>query len=274
MKTKSSKNANRPGFSFLELEVALALLGIGLSGLLPLVVMQSKQLNRIESRFNDQTSYYLAHSTNAWARKLGVPATIQTEDPGTVTAELAFEAYINFQCPVDPDPGVFDGNDYEADGGWVFGDRGNGYTYGWNVDNTGNARNRGSGISPDERYQSFNYMQKLESTFIWEIAIPNGTYQVHLVAGDPVPEPHSVYKINVEGVLFIDGIPTGSNRWLENTAAVTVTDGRLTVSNAPDASKNKICFIDICPAYEVQILSLDRSLVSEEVTAQVEVVER
>ena len=274
MKTKSSKNANRPGFSFLELEVALALLGIGLSGLLPLVVMQSKQLKRIESRFDDQTSYYLAHSTNAWARKLGVPATIQTEDPGTVTAESAFEAYINFQCPVDPDPGVFDGNDYEADGGWVFGDRGNGYTYGWNVDNTGNARNRGSGISPDERYQSLNYMQKLESTFIWEIAIPNGTYQVHLVAGDPKYKTHSVFRINVEDVLFIDGIPTKSNPWLENTATVTVTDGRLTVSNAPEAAKNRICFVDICPAYEVQILSLDRSLVSEEVTAQVEVVER
>ena len=35
---------------------------------------------------------------------------------------------------------------------------------------------------------------------IWEIAVPNGSYQVHIVSGDP-SYTDSVDKINVEGVL-------------------------------------------------------------------------
>lgn len=82
MQNKSRKNAVRTGFSFLELQVAFVLFGIALSGLVPLVVTQSRQLQKLESRCNDQTTHYLVPSSSAWARKLGAAATIQTEDPG------------------------------------------------------------------------------------------------------------------------------------------------------------------------------------------------
>lgn len=78
-----SQTAVRTGFSFLELQVAFVLLGIALAGLVPLVVMQSKQLKRIEDRLSSQTTHYLAPSDSLWARKLGVPATIQATDPGS-----------------------------------------------------------------------------------------------------------------------------------------------------------------------------------------------
>jgi hypothetical protein len=79
---------------------------------------------------------------------------------------------------------------------------------------------------------------------VWEIAVPNGTYSVHLAAGDPAFF-DSVYRINVEGVLAINGTPTSATRWVENTVTVTVTDGRLTVSNATGAVNNKLNFIDV-----------------------------
>jgi hypothetical protein len=81
---------------------------------------------------------------------------------------------------------------------------------------------------------------------VWEIELANGTYQVHIVAGDP-RSLDSVYRVNVEGALAIDGSPTKFNRWLEGTVTVQVTDGRLTISNADGAVGNKINFIDIMP---------------------------
>jgi hypothetical protein len=80
----------------------------------------------------------------------------------------------------------------------------------------------------------------------WEIAVPNGNYTVFLVAGDANAY-NSVYRINVEGVLTVSGTPTSSTRWISGTRTVTVSDGRLTVSNGSGASNNKICFIDITP---------------------------
>jgi hypothetical protein len=54
-----------------------------------------------------------------------------------------------------------------------------------------------------------------------------------------------VYRINVEGVLAIDGTPTASNLWFDNTVTVTVTDGKLNVSSAAGAINNRINFIEV-----------------------------
>jgi hypothetical protein len=84
--------------------------------------------------------------------------------------------------------------------------------------------------------------------------VPNGTYSVHLISGDP-SNIDSVYKIDVGGtlsggtvtggVLAINGTPTSSTRWFENTVMVTVTTGVLCVSNATGSSNNKINEIDV-----------------------------
>jgi type II secretory pathway pseudopilin PulG len=86
MLSKHRTMAPREGFSFMELQVAFLLLAIALAGLGPLVVMQSRQLRKLESRLDAQTTYYLVPSEYEWARKLGVPASIETEDPGPASS--------------------------------------------------------------------------------------------------------------------------------------------------------------------------------------------
>jgi hypothetical protein len=78
------------------------------------------------------------------------------------------------------------------------------------------------------------------------MAVPPGTYQVILVAGDPT-RITSVYSFAVEGAAIVNGTPTTAQPWIAGTNIVTVTDGRLTVSNGAGASNNKICFIEVAP---------------------------
>ena len=80
----------------------------------------------------------------------------------------------------------------------------------------------------------------------WEIAVPNGSYRVHVVSGDP-SHTDSVFRMNVEGLPIVSGTPTTSQRWHEGWRDITVSDGRLTVTNGSGASNNKINFIDILP---------------------------
>jgi hypothetical protein len=79
---------------------------------------------------------------------------------------------------------------------------------------------------------------------VFEIAVPNGTYRIHLVSGDP-SQVNSVSRVNVEGVPVVNGTPTSATRWIEGTATVTVSDGRLRVSNGTGASNNKVSYPDI-----------------------------
>jgi glucose/arabinose dehydrogenase len=149
--------------------------------------------------------------------------------------------HINFQTAEAPVP-----SGYLPDGGLVFGDRGNGQTYGWNIDNTDQTRDRNNPSSPDERYDTFAFMQWGGMDAVWEIAVPNGSYTVHVVGGDPTSS-DGLTKIEVEGVLTASGWPSAADRWIEGTSTVTVSDGRLTIRSAPGASVNKLSFVDITP---------------------------
>jgi YVTN family beta-propeller protein len=162
-----------------------------------------------------------------------------THVDGTLTVTSAFSAFVNFQPSSSP---VSSG--YLMDAGNGYANRGNGFTYGWNGNNTGFTRDRNSSLSLDQRYDTLNHMQKAGGARAWEIAVPNGSYQVFVVAGD-ASNYDSVFRINVEGVLTVSGTPTSSSRWVSGTKTVAVSDGRLTVSNASGSSNNKICFVDI-----------------------------
>ena len=104
-----------------------------------------------------------------------------------------FPVKINFQPAAAPVP-----SGYVVDSGAVYADRGNGYIYGWDANNSANTRDRDNPASPDQRFDTLIHTQK-NGTFTWEIEVPNGTYEVRLVAGDPSFF-DSVYKVNVEGV--------------------------------------------------------------------------
>ncbi len=177
------------------------------------------------------TYYYRVSATNTFG-----------DSPYSAVASattLTFSAKINFQPASAPMP-----TGYLPDGGLVYGNRGNGYTYGWNTTNTSWARDRDSSRSADQRYDTLNYMQASGGARTWEIAVPNGSYQVLVVAGD-ASNFDSVYRLNAEGVLTVSGTPTSAARWMWGARTITVSDGRLTISNGSGASNNKICFIDI-----------------------------
>lgn len=163
----------------------------------------------------------------------------------TVTITDNDSLSINFAPPAPKDLVGIGTADYGVDIGQRFSLRGEGsYPFGWDVDNTANARRRNSAGSPDGRYDTFNHMQKAGANRKWEIALPNGLYTVRLVAGDPSAT-DSVYRMSLEGQRVLTGTPRGDVRWFRSTTNVLVSDGRLTLTNAAGAINNKIAFIDI-----------------------------
>jgi uncharacterized delta-60 repeat protein len=163
----------------------------------------------------------------------------------SVTTEIADNdsIFVNFQAP---GPAPSSPRQYVADVGDAFGNRGNGLTYGWDADNTANARTRNNPLSPDARFDSLVKMQDGVNRK-WEIALPNGMYSVQLDAGDP-DFTDSVYKLSLENNLALEGTPGGDVHWFERSFNVLVTDGRLTLSNAAGSVNNKIAFMHITPA--------------------------
>jgi hypothetical protein len=173
---------------------------------------------------------------------------------------------IYFQPATAPAPQ----EDSLVDSGALFGDRDNGYRYGWAVENpTAHDRNapndvggptrlsagtekttaRG-GTAPEasvQRYGSLIHTQWAGIDHVWEIEVPNGVYSVRLVAGD-LSFFDSFYIVNVEGAIAVNAIPTSDNRWIEGHVRVRVADRRLTISNARGACNNKLVFIEIIPA--------------------------
>ncbi|HEV8378369.1 MAG TPA: carbohydrate-binding protein [Tepidisphaeraceae bacterium] len=149
----------------------------------------------------------------------------------------AFTAHINFQPKVANVP-----RGYVADIGVQFRNY-QGFSFGWTAKNP-YAVDRNSRLSPDQRYDTFNLLTPGSKGANWEIAVPNSTYQVHIVAGDPLDQ-GNIYRIKAEKTTVIDGRSTARKHWLEGTVLVNVTDGRLTIAGLKGAVRNKISFIDI-----------------------------
>jgi probable HAF family extracellular repeat protein len=150
-----------------------------------------------------------------------------------------FSALVNFQPAGARTPAG-----YTADTGAVFGLRAGGLSFGWNADNRANTRDRDAAFSPDQRYDTLNHMQKPGGARTWQIAVPNGLYMIHVVSGDPVAT-DSRFRVVVEGLLAVRGTPSGSQHWFEGTVFTNVTDGRITITNGPDALNNKLNYVDI-----------------------------
>lgn len=173
---------------------------------------------------------------------------VVTDDMSAVTNHMLvlvgmpgnFAVKVNFQMPTTPTTP----SGYLADTGAAFGARGNGFIYGWNLDNAVNARQRNSVGSPDLRYDTFNHMQKAGGATLWEIALPNGAYQVRMITGDP-DNFDGTYRLAVEEGLFLDAQPNTTERFFESIGSVFVSDGRLSVGNYLGSVNNKINFIEI-----------------------------
>ena len=143
---------------------------------------------------------------------------------------------VNFQ-PADSGPTA---PGYLIDTGLVFGNRGNGLQYGWNADNTANTRRRS--VNSDVKSDTLIHMQR-NGTFTWEYALPNGTYDVLLAAGD-ASFTDSIHTFSVEGVRATD--VDGMDNYDSYLVRTTVNDGRLTI--VPTGINAKLDFVEITPA--------------------------
>jgi type II secretory pathway pseudopilin PulG len=106
-RTTKPRRATRRGYSLLEVQVSFAILGIGLAGLCPLVVMQLRQVRLLELRLQGQVietnpvsgqthtmlpgnTYYIVPWQNPWTQKLAGSAQILRSttnpcDPGPLS---------------------------------------------------------------------------------------------------------------------------------------------------------------------------------------------
>jgi hypothetical protein len=173
------------------------------------------------------------------------------------SASPGFSAHVNFSNNQTQVPAG-----YVNDTGAAYGAHGS-LTYGWlangtPTDNSVNARDRDSAISPDELHDSLIHLQKPNNpNAAWQIAVPNGTYQVHIPTGDPTAI-DSVYSLNADGVNVVTATPNSLNLWADGTQTITVTNGLLTITSGALASNNKIDAIDILPVTPpTQVLALD-----------------
>jgi hypothetical protein len=149
-------------------------------------------------------------------------------------AAQGLEVKINFQPSTAQVPAG-----YLPDFGEVFGDRGNGFRYGWDADIQGDARQRGRNSDP--RYDTVLQMQEGDPR-TWEIELPNGGYSVFLAAGDPAYD-DQIDTLDVEGKIVTD--PDGRSNYDEYTVTAIVRDGRLTIKPAPGGTKCKLLFLHI-----------------------------
>jgi fibronectin type 3 domain-containing protein len=152
-----------------------------------------------------------------------------------------FNAHVNFTSTTGDAVSGF-----LTDSGAIFGDRGDGLKYGWTRNDTAMGFDRNAATSVDELHDSFHNMGS--GTVAWHIAVPNGTYAVHVLAGDPSTA-SGPYRLNVgdrqtTSAAAIRGRATPENPWIENTIMVAVTTGNLWVRNAGSAI-NRIAAIDV-----------------------------
>ena len=182
---------------------------------------------------------------------------IELLEPRQLLAD--FSATVNFQ-PVDVGPVQFT----HADFGRLFALRANGISYGWSRDleaagamvdrdssrdviglSAGGNIGNGEGASVDERFDTFASVQAGDE---WSIHVPNGTYAVALVSGDPAftgPLSQQRHVWTVNGQATMDARPLPDHPWGEGTTHVVVTDERITLRAHEDGQNNSLSWVKV-----------------------------
>ncbi len=137
----------------------------------------------------------------------GAPATLQAEQP--------LDLRVSFQ----PD-GAPLSIDTIADNGAPFGARGD-HTFGWSIDATANTS--ASGVHANPSYDS----SIAPGVSTWSMAVPNGSYEVRVVTGDPVHV--STASLSIEGTRLWNAVSLSAGQYRARTVSVHVIDGQLTL---------------------------------------------
>ena len=155
----------------------------------------------------------------------------QAPSAGGGTANLPIR--INFQ-PL----GAAVPRGYVPDTGLTFAAQ-DGLSFGWNAAHTDVTRDRGINSN-----QLLDTLCHFHEGAVWELALPNGTYNVLASVGDPMLP--STYTLIVEGVTYWQGRAISANHFLSNTASITIADGRLTLSQGSASElATRINFVEV-----------------------------
>lgn len=199
----------------------------------------------------------------------------------STTAQTVIQSFpsivqVNFQ-----EQGVNVPAGYVEDFGAPFSEQ-NGLTYGWvaegygaPVSMVGAGRDRNRGIA--QRIDTFIHFELATDLMLrgwWEIAAPNGTYNVTVSVGDredPANGYDSVNTIVVEGVTIINGfVGNNSNipnsEHLEATQQITVSDGRISMDDGA-GTNTKVNYIiielvELAPGENVEIIEPGLSIIN------------
>lgn len=145
-----------------------------------------------------------------------------------------------------------------ADKGRAREERTNGLTYGWEHGTTPQALLAGNSFRrdamPQPELDTLHRLTADDATATWRCALPNGSYAVVIVSGDPVSREHSNHW-SLNGQELTDPDPydpdatPGYNRGDYDGWAVdvTVTDGYLTLAPGAGAFDPALCLIEVGP---------------------------
>ncbi len=247
--------ARRRGFTYLELEVSFLLFAIALGGLAPLTVMQSRQVRQTESRLDADETHYISPSAAPWASKLGAAASVSTDTP-----------------PPKTDPVLLIDN---GDPGYTEDDKG---SIDWQ--NTGDATAFGA---DSRRNNGRGDLEPLDQA-IWSFAeLQPGAYEVFVtyrpIAAAASNAPYYIYEgeqllnlVRVDQTTDPSGASYLGSPW-DSLGTVTINGTSLRVQLADNANGNIIADAVRIAAIrnEVLVVSMDKSLDSETVSAVVSV---
>lgn len=121
---------------------------------------------------------------------------------------------------------------FQIDRGHVFDQR---TGFGWRRDISTSHRKRGQ---VDEEYRDTFLFTR--SHDVWELAVPDGNYEVTVCVGDSGFE-QTGQNVTVEGSAILRNVRTHAGEWREATRSVAVRDGRLTVEIGLPGSSTNTC---------------------------------
>eukprot|EP00742_Colponemidia_sp_Colp-10_P013875 GILJ01015707.1.p1 GENE.GILJ01015707.1~~GILJ01015707.1.p1 ORF type:complete len:1281 (+),score=234.65 GILJ01015707.1:129-3845(+) len=156
---------------------------------------------------------------------------------------------------------------YLMDKGELFGDRGNGFSYGWSRDIRANGRSRQ--MNPDKVLDSLilfppaeksQWCQKSNPVVScapaeWSLAVVNGKYKVKVTVGDPKYK--AGYNIQINGKKFINEKVLRENQFDTVAGDVDVPDGYVRVTadcfNNCEAVWSRISAIEVEPVVKAPV---------------------
>lgn len=149
----------------------------------------------------------------------------------------------------------------KGDVGEAFGDRGNGYIFGWiskasgePVDAKQNTRDLWQRVDDSCISRTFTHMQYsnccsdfpndgVTEDVAWKIMLPNGLYKVTVTCGEPT-DADSSHGIDVNGISVVPTTkPNSVQPTVRGTQLITVNDGAMVFEPSSDANNTKLSHI-------------------------------